>query len=96
MGLVAPGPPGFTGRAREESETREGSELPAIDVRGSRKVFAHPCTGEGSGRVCGVQGTTVGTVPPRRTRGTGVIGNGRMRPYMYSEIPDLPNFSCNG
>lgn len=78
MGLVAPGPPGFTGRAREESETRQGSELTAIDVSNSRKVFAHPCTDGGSGRVCGVQGTTVGTVPPWRTRGTGVVGSGMM------------------
>lgn len=89
MGLVAPGPPGFTGRAREESETREGFELPAIDVSSSRKVFAHPCTGGGSGRVCGVQGTTVGTVPPWRTRRAGVVGNGRMSAHARGGHSDL-------
>lgn len=89
MGLVAPGPPGFTGRAREESETREGFELPAIDVSSSRKVFAHPCAGGVSGRVCGVQGTTVGTVPPWRTRGTGVVGSGMMGGHACDGHSDL-------
>lgn len=89
MGLVAPGPLGFTGRAREESETREGFELPAIDVRDSREVFAHPCTGGGSGRVCGVQGTIVGTVPPWRTRETSVVGSGMMGGHARGGYSDL-------